>query len=172
MNSELLPLHTLLALAPRAPQLRLMNLSTAAGLELLAATPEPPPASVSWWHLLVDHSSLDPLADGASGFILTLLSGAVLTFSPVDALRADAARACDPARFGMESYTDQDVDCLVRRRSICAFANDARYRWTHAMRPGVAVELQQEGGRPVARICDWWGTRQQLMERKEEQQYL
>ena len=64
VNSELLPLHSLMALAPRAPQLRLMNLSTAAGIALLADAPSPPPASTSWWHLLGDHSSLDPLADG------------------------------------------------------------------------------------------------------------
>ena len=63
-SSEVLPLHSLLALAQRAPQLRLMNLSTAAGVELLQAAARPPAASVCWWHLLADHSRLDPLAEG------------------------------------------------------------------------------------------------------------
>ncbi|CAK0836681.1 unnamed protein product [Prorocentrum cordatum] len=49
---------------------------------------------------------IDPLKDGANCFILTLLSGAVLTFSPVAALRSEADRATNPAAFGMRSFTD------------------------------------------------------------------
>ncbi len=66
--SETLPLQSLLALAGQYPQrqLRLMNLSTAAALALLAALPAErrPPASVCWWHLLADSGGLDPIADG------------------------------------------------------------------------------------------------------------
>ena len=64
--SETLPLESLLALAdglPRPP-LRLMNLSTAEAVERLRRQPEPPPASVSWWHLLADSAHLDPAAQG------------------------------------------------------------------------------------------------------------
>lgn len=111
---------------------------------------------------------VDPLGDGANCFVLTLLSGTVLTFSPVDALRENAARASSPEIFGMRSYTDRDLDCLSRRRALCHFAGDARYRWAHSIRPGLAVELRDASGAPRARICDWWGTREQLMERKEE----
>ena len=66
--SETVPLQGLLALARhhRGVRLQLMNLSTAAALELLAALPpqERPEASVCWWHLLADSASLDPIAEG------------------------------------------------------------------------------------------------------------
>lgn len=64
--SEILPLQVLLTLAaalPGAP-LRLMNLSTAEGVELLRRSPAPPPASVGWWHLVADSGRLDPSAEG------------------------------------------------------------------------------------------------------------
>jgi dihydroorotase len=66
--SETVPLQSLLALARNHAGLRLqlMNLSTAAALELLAALPpqERPEATVCWWHLLADAAALDPLAEG------------------------------------------------------------------------------------------------------------
>ena len=66
--SETLPLQALLALARLYPQrrLRLMNISTAEAVALLAGLPpaERPLASVSWWHLLADSGSLDPTAEG------------------------------------------------------------------------------------------------------------
>jgi dihydroorotase len=66
--SELLPLQSLLALQRLHPQRRLvlMNLSTAAAVAMLAATPaaDRPLASVGWWHLLADSGSLDPTAEG------------------------------------------------------------------------------------------------------------
>lgn len=66
--SETLPLQSLLVLAAahRPPALRLMNLSTAEGVQLLAALPPPqrPLASVSWWHLLADTARLHPTSEG------------------------------------------------------------------------------------------------------------
>jgi dihydroorotase len=66
--SETMPLGNLLALAQGLPQanLRLMNLSTAAGVALLAERPcqQRPLATVSWWHLLADSGGLDPGAEG------------------------------------------------------------------------------------------------------------
>ena len=64
--SETLPLQSLLSLAQSrsAVALRLMNLSTAAGVALLAQAPRRPLASVSWWHLLADSGNLDPTEEG------------------------------------------------------------------------------------------------------------
>ncbi len=64
--SETLPLQSLLTLAASRPEvaLRLMNLSTAAGVALLRAARHRPLASVSWWHLLADSGNLDPTAEG------------------------------------------------------------------------------------------------------------
>lgn len=66
--SETLPLQALIALARLHPQrrLRLMNISTAEAVALLAALApaERPLASVSWWHLLTDSGTLDPTAEG------------------------------------------------------------------------------------------------------------
>ena len=67
-TSESLPLRSLLALAERYPsrRLQLMNLSTAEAVNLLEAVApdQRPPATVCWWHLLVDSASLDPIAEG------------------------------------------------------------------------------------------------------------
>jgi len=65
--SELLPLQSLLTLADALPDasLRLMNLSTAEGVERLRQRRGgQPQASVGWWHLLADSGSLDPAAEG------------------------------------------------------------------------------------------------------------
>jgi len=64
--SELLPLQSLLTLADALPEasLRLMNLSTAEGVERLRQRRGQPQASVGWWHLLADSGSLDPAAEG------------------------------------------------------------------------------------------------------------
>ncbi|MFN9545557.1 MAG: dihydroorotase [Cyanobacteriota bacterium] len=64
--SETLPLQTLLNLRAAHPKvsLRLMNLSTAEAVTLLRHHPDPPPASVSWWHLLADSGGLHPADEG------------------------------------------------------------------------------------------------------------
>jgi dihydroorotase len=64
--SEALPLQTLLSLASayQGLGLRLMNLSTSEAVALLEAHPAPPPATVSWWHLLADSGNLHPADEG------------------------------------------------------------------------------------------------------------
>jgi dihydroorotase len=64
--SETLPLQNLLALAGSAGggSLRLMNLSTAEGVDLLRSCPHPPGSTVCWWHLLADSGRLDPADEG------------------------------------------------------------------------------------------------------------
>jgi dihydroorotase len=64
--SEILPLQSLLSLAHARPERRLvlMNVSTAAAVELLAAAASPPAATVGWWHLVADAGHLHPTAEG------------------------------------------------------------------------------------------------------------
>lgn len=64
--SETLPLQTLLTVRAAHPgvRLRLMNLSTAEAVDLLRRHQDPPPASVSWWHLLADSGGLHPADEG------------------------------------------------------------------------------------------------------------
>nr|WP_225867164.1 dihydroorotase [Cyanobium sp. PCC 7001] len=66
LASEVLPLTALLSLACRSggDSLILMNLSTAAGVEALNRSPQCPPVTVSWWHLVADSSSLTPTEEG------------------------------------------------------------------------------------------------------------
>jgi dihydroorotase len=66
--SEVVPLELLSSLLRQHPTPRpaLMNLSTAAGVEVLRHWPgsAPPLATVSWWHLLADASRLDLVDEG------------------------------------------------------------------------------------------------------------
>jgi dihydroorotase len=64
--SETIPMQTLLNLRAIHPgiRLRLMNLSTAEAVRLLSDQPDPPAASVSWWHLVADSGALHPADEG------------------------------------------------------------------------------------------------------------
>ena len=65
--SETVPLASVLALLSTTAQvaaLRLMNISTAAAIDLLQQAKTAPKASVSWWHLLTHNALLDPLSEG------------------------------------------------------------------------------------------------------------
>ena len=66
LMSELLPVQQLLALQQSHPerQLRLMNLSTAAAVDVLSRADHRLKASVCWWHLLVDGSELSSTDPG------------------------------------------------------------------------------------------------------------
>ena len=102
--SETLPLQALLSLAESlAPTpLRLMNLSTAAGVERLARCPQAwrPLATVSWWHLLADSGRLHPCSQGwrvvpslgrpsDREALISALAGGVLTAVAVHHLALD-----------------------------------------------------------------------------------
>lgn len=107
---------------------------------------------------------IDPPADGPNTFVLSLQSGAVITFSPVHALAAAVARANDPAAYSVHSFTDNDVDCLVARRSLYHMSGDARYFWTHAIRPPLVRDVSEDG----FEAYDRWGTWEKARRRPQK----
>ena len=68
IESEILPLIQLLELHKQYPEtaLRLMNISTSNGIEILKNTHSKPMATVLWWHLVNDNSKLSPFDIGWS----------------------------------------------------------------------------------------------------------
>ena len=90
---------------------------------------------------------IDPPGDGPNTFILSLQSAAVLSFSPVGALR--------------DTVDVDRIDCIVPQRTLCHFQGGARYTWTHAIRP----PLSNEGD---AEVYDDWGTWENVMARRPE----
>mmetsp|Transcript_99059 Transcript_99059/g.275807 ORF Transcript_99059/g.275807 Transcript_99059/m.275807 type:complete len:379 (+) Transcript_99059:69-1205(+) len=106
---------------------------------------------------------IDPPGDGPNSFVLSLMSGAVVTFSPISALRADPERANDEMEFVQHSFTDEDIDCLVPRRAMYHFSGDARYLWTHAIRPP-ATRMAEAGLEAYER----WGTWDKVLRRRKD----
>tara|TARA_Y100000766_G_C18894677_1_gene600343 strand:- start:167 stop:1441 length:1275 start_codon:yes stop_codon:yes gene_type:complete len=68
VESEILPLIQLLELHKRYPEidLRLMNISTSEGVSILKNAYPKPMATIFWWHLVNDNSSLSPFDIGWS----------------------------------------------------------------------------------------------------------
>ncbi len=68
IESEILPLTQLLELHKQYPKiaLRLMNISTSEGIEILKNTYLKPMTTVLWWHLVKDNSNLTPFDIGWS----------------------------------------------------------------------------------------------------------
>ena len=68
IESEILPLIQLLELQKQYPEvsLRLMNVSTSEGVAILKKAHTKPMATVLWWHLVNDNSSLSPFDIGWS----------------------------------------------------------------------------------------------------------
>ena len=102
----------------------------------------------------------DPASDGPDVFILSLLSSAVLTFTPPDDVVPPHARRRDGHEVGLRSWTDRDIDVLVQPRTLLHFSGAARDTWRHAIRAGVHIG---EGADAVT--CDWWGQNDYLLKR-------
>jgi len=68
IESEILPLIQLLELHKQYPEiaLRLMNISTSEGVEIIKNAYSKPMATVLWWHLVSDNSKLSPFDIGWS----------------------------------------------------------------------------------------------------------
>lgn len=105
----------------------------------------------------------DPVADGDNVFILGLMSDCVLTFTPPDAIEGrrlgieagvqeegGTMRTAADA-IALRSWSDHDIDVLMRKRSVVHFSGAAKSRWRHAIRIGLDV------GEPYNGICDWFG---------------
>eukprot|EP00438_Fugacium_kawagutii_P014402 Skav204532 [mRNA] locus=scaffold1211:114626:115384:- [translate_table: standard] len=106
------------------------------------------------------HPHVDPLTDGPNVFVLGILSGAILTFTPDG---VDGRRGLEVEQ---KSWTDQDLDVIIRRRSIAGFTGDARYKWRHGIRAGMELQASELGNQPV--VCDFWGSMKYILPRKEE----
>lgn len=117
---------------------------------------------------------IDPLNDGGKIFILGLKSDTVLTITPsIETIENDMKLGkklkfqfplrmrTDEAAIALRSWTDEDIDILVKERSIAYLYDDARYKWKHAIRIGVDV------GPPIDGICDWWGNLDSLIKRND-----
>lgn len=102
---------------------------------------------------------VDPQGDGPTVFILGLLSDAVLTFVP-----PGVKPRKDPVEIGLRSWTDQDIDVLLQKRSLCSFSGPARDSWGHAIRGGMEV-TEADGRRSVV---DFWGRSDYLLRRNPE----
>ena len=99
---------------------------------------------------------VDPLQDGRFVFVLGLQSDVVFTLTPPHS----SAHRNDPAQVAMSSWSDQDIDVLLKRRGIVGIAGEARNPWRHGIRTG--VEVGEHG------ICDWFGSTDTLIPRRSE----
>ena len=99
---------------------------------------------------------VDPLSDGRFVFVLSLDSDVVFTLSPP---HSNLHRS-DVKQISLYSWSDNDIDVLLKRRAIVGLAGEARNPWRHGIRTGVDV--------PNHGICDWFGSHDVLIKRGNE----
>lgn len=116
----------------------------------------------------------DPVSDGQNVFILGLQSDVVLTFTPPNAV--EGGRLALEAGFmdsggtvrtaadaiAMRSWTDHDIDVLLKMNSLVHFTGPAKSIWRHAIRIGVDADKPYNG------ICDWFGSVDTLIKRNPD----
>jgi hypothetical protein len=139
---------------------------------------------------------VDPLADGSNVFILNLLTDSVVTFTPdlttnytnnnKSISKIPLKIRTEDMAIALKSWTDDDIDVLVKPRDLLHFTGDARYLWKHAIRTGIEVSLDppplaaaaavgvdtpvtvMSTNQPVYKICDWWGDLNHLSVRSSD----
>lgn len=114
---------------------------------------------------------VDPEEDGTNIFVMGLRSDVVFTLSPtIELLRKEMAKHRDfegsmrtnPTAIALRSWTDADLDILLKRRGMVHMFGDARKEWRHCIRTGLEV------GEPINGVCDWWGSTANLIKRDKE----
>lgn len=101
---------------------------------------------------------VDPLDDGSFVFVLGLQSDVVFTLSPP--VSSTSAVRTDKGHIAMLSWSDDDIDILLRRRGIVGLCGEARSAWRHGIRAGVEV--------PGHGVCDWFGSIDTLLRRGKQ----
>ena len=96
---------------------------------------------------------VDPLSDGRFVFVLSLDSDVVFTLSPPHS----SLHRTDVNQISLHSWSDDDIDVLLKRRAIVGITKEARNPWRHGIRTGVDV--------PNHGICDWFGSHDVLLKR-------
>ena len=106
--SETLPMGQLMELHQRHHnrKLVLMNLSTAAGVEMLSQTTSPPLATVSWWHLVQDRSQ--QTAEATHWFVTPSIGGQADRNALIQALAAGKINAV-----AVHAIPLDDEECLL-----------------------------------------------------------
>jgi len=125
---------------------------------------------------------IDPALDGSKVFILGLKSNVVFTLTP-DLDQLDASTRTKPLKIrtsptaiALASWTDEDVDILLEKRALLSLTGDARYKWKHAIRTGVLVNMKPQEALETSNstvsstevLCDWWGDVNTLLPREPE----
>ena len=107
---------------------------------------------------------IDPLTDGNNIFVFGLKSDVVFTLSPdLDQFNEHKIITRTSAgSIALQSWTDRDVDVLLKQRDLFHFTDDARLKWKHGIRIGV------DASDPYNGICDWWGNIDSLFKRNNE----
>lgn len=116
----------------------------------------------------------DPPSDGENVFILGLQSDCVLTFTPPDAIegsrlsleaglyKGGGTMRTTADAIALRSWTDHDIDVLMKKNSLVHFTGPAKTLWKHAIRIGLDV------GEPHNGICDWFGDLDHLVKRNPQ----
>ncbi|ORX95083.1 hypothetical protein K493DRAFT_315178 [Basidiobolus meristosporus CBS 931.73] len=106
---------------------------------------------------------VDPKDDGPNIAIVNFLSDSVVTFIPPN---STTKWRTNPQEIVSRSWTEEDLDVLVRVGSMCLFNDKARYEWAHAIRTGVYLP------KPHDMFCDWFGDVSYLNKRGNEKYTL
>ena len=101
---------------------------------------------------------VDPASDGSFVFVVGLQSDVVFTLSPPSS--PNIVTRTDPSQVAMQSWSDDDIDILLRKRGCVGLGCDARSVWRHGIRAGVDV--------PGHGVCDWFGSIDTLLLRGKE----
>ena len=97
-------------------------------------------------------------------FILSLLSSAVLTFTPPD----DVLARLQGKRHQLGPEVDSKLDHSRHRRAGAARHAPSLQRRTLRLKHAIRAGLQVEAPNEPPFVCDWWGKNDYLLRRNEQ----
>ncbi len=120
VESEIIPLIQLLELHKQYPEilLRLMNISTAEGVSILKDASTKPMATVFWWHLVNDNSSLSPFDIGWS--VTPSLGSPIDRASLIEGLETNVLAAISAHSTPIDD-SETKLPANKRKKGICCY---------------------------------------------------
>lgn len=97
-----------------------------------------------------------PAVNGDVVVLVNLGSDNIFTLTP-----SYETRRMDPVLAAVLSWTDYDIDVLLKDRSLLVLSGSSLREWRYGIRAGLVAEFK--GG--ASGVCDWWGTTDCLLRR-------